>query len=108
MSKRLQVVLDSGEMSAVQEAAARREISVSQYVREVLREARRLEPGASSEAKLLVVREAARHAFPTCDPEEMEGEINQGYLESQEDLEAHEDLDSHEHPDSQKHLDSDA
>ena len=81
MSHRLQILLEPDEVAAIRAAARRRRRTVSEYVRQTLREARRDEPSAESAHKLLVVREAAAHAYPTADPETMEAEIVRGYLE---------------------------
>jgi len=81
MSHRLQVLLDPDEVAAIRAAARRRRLTVSEYVRQTLREARLDEPATGAAEKLLVVREAASHAYPTADPEAMEAEIAAGYLE---------------------------
>ncbi len=80
MSHRLQILLDPDEITAIQAAARRRRLTVSEYVRRTLREARSGEPSSGAAKKLLVVREAAAHAYPTADPECMEAEIQRGYL----------------------------
>lgn len=80
MSHRLQVLLDEAEHEALKAAARRRGATVSQYVREVLREARSGEPVTSVEAKLAVVRKAAAHTYPTGDPDQIEREILAGIL----------------------------
>lgn len=80
MSHRLQVILDDEEHRALQAAARRHQSTVSDYVRTVLREARADEPERAADAKLLVVREAASHAYPTADIEEMERQIRAGYV----------------------------
>lgn len=81
MSHRLQVLLEPDELAAIRAAARRRRQTVSEYVRQTLREARLDEPSAGAGEKLLVVREAAAHAYPTADPEAMEAEIVRGYLQ---------------------------
>lgn len=80
MSHRLQILLDPDEVTAIQAAARRRRLTVSEYVRQTLREARAGEPSIGAAQKLLVVREAAARAYPTADPECMEAEIQRGYL----------------------------
>jgi len=80
MSHRLQVLLDPDEVTAIRAAARRRRLTVSEYVRQTLREARAGEPSSDVARKLLVVREAAGHTYPTADPEAMEAEIRRGYL----------------------------
>jgi hypothetical protein len=79
MSKRLQVILDDDELAAIQTAARRRRITVSEYVRLILREARQAEPATPAERKLMLVREAAAHTYPISDPEKIEEEIARGY-----------------------------
>ena len=79
MSKRLQVVLDDKEMREIERAARRRDMTVSEWVRQCLRAGRLAEPSADSAKKLQVVRAAVVHSFPTSDVEQMLGEIASGY-----------------------------
>ncbi|HEX9710290.1 MAG TPA: ribbon-helix-helix protein, CopG family [Candidatus Thermoplasmatota archaeon] len=81
MSKRLQVLLDEAEYRELQRAARSRGMTVSEWVRRSLREARRAEPGRDAGVKLEVVRAAAGHRFPTADIDRMLREIEQGYVE---------------------------
>ena len=55
-------------------------MTVSEWVRQAIRSARRREPGTDAGKKLDAVRGAARHAFPTSDIEQMLTEIERGYL----------------------------
>jgi len=80
MSKRLQVLLDESELDDLREAASRQGVPVSEWVRRAIREARRREPSRDVEAKLRAVREAVKHEFPTADIDQMNAEIEQGYL----------------------------
>ncbi|MBT8335017.1 MAG: antitoxin [Gemmatimonadetes bacterium] len=80
MSHRLQVLLDEEEFEAIRAAARRRRTTVSEYVRQTLREARSREPTVAPERKLSVIREAAAHAYPSADIEQMDAEIQSGYL----------------------------
>jgi hypothetical protein len=80
MSKRLQVILDEAEWREIQRAARAQRVTVAAWVRSVLRAARRREPLGDAARKLDVVRAAARHAFPTADIEQMQAEIERGYL----------------------------
>ena len=80
MSKRLQVVLDDTEFAALRGAASREGKTVSEWVRGVLREARRDQPTGDRARKLAAVRAAARHDFPTADIDRMLAEVEQGYL----------------------------
>lgn len=79
MSTRLQVVLDEAELKEIRRAAARHRMTVSEWVRTVLREGRQAEPGVSARTKLESVRAAAEHAFPVADVETMIEEIESGY-----------------------------
>jgi len=83
MSKRLQVVLEEEELREIQEAARRRRLTVSEWVRQVLRAARRQEPLRDKEAKLAAIRAATRHAFPAPEIESMLAEIERGYLDGE-------------------------
>jgi hypothetical protein len=80
MSKRLQVLLDEIELVEIQDAARRNHMTVAEWVRQALREARRREPMQSVTRKLEAVRQAARHEFPAPDIAEMLAEIERGYL----------------------------
>ena len=80
MSTRLQVVLDEDELEEIRRVARRHRLTVSEWVRQALREQRRAEPLRAQDRKLSVVREAAEHAYPTADVDEMLDEIEAGYL----------------------------
>jgi len=80
MSKRLQVLLDEPEFREVQRAAHSKRMTVAEWVRQVLRAARKREPEGDAAKKLEAVRAGARHAFPTGDIAQMLAEIERGYL----------------------------
>lgn len=80
MSKRLQVLLEDDEFREIEKIARQRRLTVSEWVRQSLRAARRQEPVRDAERKLQAVRAGARHAFPTGDIESMLEEIESGYL----------------------------
>lgn len=80
MSKRLQVILDEAEYAQVEQAARRRRMTVSEWVRQSLRKARRAEPEGSASRKIEVIRAAVQHDFPTADIDRMLVEIQQGYV----------------------------
>jgi hypothetical protein len=80
MSIRLQVVLEASELREIQQAARRERLTVSEWVRRCLREARRRRPGRDAGRKLQAIRSSARHAFPTADIDRMLAEIQSGYL----------------------------
>ena len=73
MSKRLQVLIVEDEYLEIQEAARRRRMTVSEWVRRALRKAMDDQPG-TAEAKLRAIADASRHSFPTADIETMLGE----------------------------------
>jgi hypothetical protein len=80
MSKRLQVVLGEDEYREIQKLARRHRMTVSEWVRQSLRRARRDEPVVDAGRKLDVVRSAAGHEYPVADIEQMLEEIERGYL----------------------------
>lgn len=80
MIKRLQVLLDDAELREIQRAARAQRMTVAEWVRQVLRAARRQEAGGDTGTKIAVVRAAARHAFPSGDIEQLLGEIERGYV----------------------------
>jgi hypothetical protein len=79
MSKRLQVLLPDPEMAAIQRLARREHLTVGEWVRRVLREARASRPVIDSETKLKAIRRGAQYSFPTADIEQMLSEIERGY-----------------------------
>ncbi len=82
MSKRLQVIVDDGELREARAAARQAGLTLSEWVRQAMRQARRTAAGGDSTRKLDVIRAGATHAFPTADVEQMLAEIESGYLES--------------------------
>lgn len=83
MSIRLQVVMEEEELDAIRASARARGVTVSEFVRETLREARRKVATGDTERKLAAIRAADRHAYPTADIDQMLGEIERGYGESE-------------------------
>ena len=77
MAKRLQVLFDEAEYVEIQEAARRERMSIAEWVRQALREARR-GPAGRVETKLRALAEASSHEFPTGDIDEMLREIDAG------------------------------
>ena len=80
MTKRLQVLLDDEELREIQALARRRRQTTAAFVRDALREARASAQYALPEAKLRAVREAAAHAYPSGDIEDLLAEIERAYL----------------------------
>lgn len=78
MSKRLQVLLDDEEYREIQGVARRHRLTVAEWVRQALRQARSDDAG-TIDAKLRAIAEASRHSFPTADIEDMLEEIEAGY-----------------------------
>ncbi len=79
MSKRLQVVMDEREWTEIEAAARRHGQTVSDWVRVVLRAARREESSGSVDKKLAVLRAAMQFDGPTGDIGQMLSEIDRGY-----------------------------
>jgi len=81
VSIRLQVLLPEPEMAEIKRVAKRENLSVGEWVRRSLREARAAAPVASAEAKLKAVRKGSEYSFPTSDIDQMLSEIARGYGE---------------------------
>lgn len=81
MTKRLQVLLDDDELAEIQQLARRRHQTTAAWVREALRVARDTATYPETGRKLRAVREAASHAYPAGEIDEMLEEIEQGYRE---------------------------
>lgn len=79
MTKRLQVLLDDAELREIQRVARSQRVTVAEWVRQVLRAARRTVPRGDAARKLATVRAAARHSFPAPDIDRMLAEIERGY-----------------------------
>lgn len=79
MSMRLQVLLPDAEMSDIRRLAKRERLTVGEWVRRSLREARASRPSIDPETKLKAVRRGAQYSFPTADMEQMLNEIERGY-----------------------------
>jgi len=84
MSIRLQVVMDEQELTAIRAAAREHGMTVSEWVRVTLREARRKTSDGDADRKLAAIRAADRHAYPTADIDQMVAEIERGYGEANE------------------------
>ena len=79
MAKRLQVIVQDPEYRDIQRAARLRRMSIAEWVRQALVQARRREPSREVASKLEVIRAAARKDFPTADIDRMLEEIERGY-----------------------------
>ena len=84
MSKRLQVVMEESEYLEIRRAAERKRVTVSEWVRQALRGARRGQPSGDPDRKLQVIRAATEHCYPTADIDRMLAEIDTGYATGEE------------------------
>lgn len=73
------MILDDAEMALIRRVAQARNQTVSDWVRQALRAARREYPTATAERKVQAVREAVRHDYPTADIDGMLRDIERGY-----------------------------
>lgn len=81
MTKRLQVLLDESEWRELQRAARAEKTTVADWVRRALRQTRRGQSSKDASRKLAAVRAAGRYAFPAPPIEQMNEEIERGYLD---------------------------
>ena len=79
MTKRLQVLFEDAELREIKRVARRDRMTVAEWVRQSLREARAAGADRDTSQKLEAVRIAATHAFPTGDIDQMLAEIESGY-----------------------------
>jgi hypothetical protein len=80
MTTRLQVLLPDDEIAEIRRVAKRHRLTVAEWVRQALRQARRDESVIDPRRKLAAVREAARGDYPTADIQQMLTEIEGEYL----------------------------
>jgi len=73
--KRLNVLLEDDELTTIQALAKRRGQTTAAFVREALRSAREAAERTPAEVKLRAIREAAAHAYPIADIDQLLGEI---------------------------------
>ncbi len=79
MSIRLQVLVEEAELAEIREIARRQRMTVSEWVRQALRSARRDQPRMHVKSKLDAIRAASTLDFPSPDIDQMLAEIEQGY-----------------------------
>jgi hypothetical protein len=79
VAKRLQVILQDTDYREIKRVARARHMSLAEWVRQALQQARRQEPLGSVEKKLRAIRAAVKHEFPTGDINQMLAEIESGY-----------------------------
>lgn len=80
MSKRLQVVMDDAEYAEIESAARREGETVSGWVRQALRDARRTQPQTRLDEKLALLRASRAMDGPTGDIEQLLEQTSHGYL----------------------------
>jgi hypothetical protein len=80
MSKRLQVLFEDAELREIRRAARAKGATVAHWVRSALRQARQSESGGDAGKKLAAIRRAAKYSFPTADIEQMNREVEAGFL----------------------------
>ena len=71
--------MEDDEFRELGHLARRHRMTVSEWVRQALREAAESEPSVEAGRKLEAVRAAVRHEYPTADIQQMIREIEQGY-----------------------------
>ncbi len=81
MTKRLQVLMDDDELRSIQRLAKQERLTTAEWVRQTLREAQEQRARPDIERKLAVIRAATRFQAPAPPIEQMNAEIEQGYLE---------------------------
>lgn len=79
MSKRLQVLLGEEEFGELKATARRRGMTVSEWVRHLIREGARQADTGDAGRKLEIIRKASEYSFPSGDIDAMLAEIEQGY-----------------------------
>ena len=79
MSKSLQVLLEESDLAEIRRLAKLSNMTVAEWVRLALQEARRRRPTKNPARKLEAIREAVRFGFPTSDIRTMLAEIERGY-----------------------------
>ena len=72
--------MDDAEHREIQRIARAQRMTAAEWVRQVLRAARRRVPRGDIGKKLEVVQAASRHTYPSGDIDQMLGEIERGYL----------------------------
>jgi hypothetical protein len=73
------VLLPDPELSDIQRLAKLERLTVGEWVRRALRDARASKPAIDPETKLNAVRRGAKYSFPTAGIEQMLSEIERGY-----------------------------
>ena len=82
-TKRLQVLMDDGELKAIQRLARRERVTTAEWVRQRLREAQATRGRPDTATKLAAIQTAYRYesSAPAPEIEQMLAEIEAGYLD---------------------------
>lgn len=80
MSKRLQVLLEPSEYKAFQHISRGLGLSLGEWVRVSLRKSSQEFSPKGVDRKLTAIREASRFSFPSGEMDQMNAEIERGYL----------------------------
>ena len=81
MTKRLQVLLPDTELRDIQQLARRQRMTTAEWVRQALRAAHDAQTGRTASEKLAAIRRAGTYGFPVGDVDQINAEIERGYLE---------------------------
>ena len=73
------MLFEEDELEEIRRVASRSRMTVAEWVRTTLREARRQEPSTDVQSKLACLERAVRHELPTGDIEQMLSDIDRGY-----------------------------
>lgn len=73
--------MEETDLHEVQDIARRQGMTVSEWVRQAIRVARRAESTGDPARKLEAIEAATRHRFPTADIEDMLAETQRGYVD---------------------------
>ena len=74
------MLFEEEELEEIRRIARRNRMTVAEWVRQSLRRSMDAEPRTDTEAKLAAIEVAYSHALPTADIEQMNEEIETGYL----------------------------
>lgn len=77
----MQVLLDEPEWKEIRRTARAQRMTVAEWVRQALRTARQQRSTKDPHTKIAAIRAAARHEHPTADIDQMNAEIQRGYLD---------------------------
>lgn len=77
----MQIVVDDAELARFRAAAADAGVNLSEWVRRALRDIELRRSPKSPEQRIAAIRAAAKHSYPAPEIEQMNAEIERGYLD---------------------------